>query len=273
LFVEDVDSDFGISISFGCENGKWESTTKPMGYQVQGDGRIVSVASGNRTEINAWLKDLNWIADADFLGSEDIIVTLTDNVNDNVTGAAPTVLKIIIPMSVVPILKCLLNDCKSCNAQKDEKSVCGWCPSACNGQGRCLEATGRQTGPLFGICPNALNGQAWMMCEAPEKDLVSPIVLGYSLTTIVAICAAVFFYSYRTNYGSLRSSIRSKMRIVRTLARDFNLLPHKDFQFVKVFVIACCGALAIVVPTILGIVPATGSSEYLTGASMLTIKV
>ena len=112
-----------------------------------------------------------------------------------------------------------------------------------------------------------------MMCEAPEKDLISPIVLGYSFATIVAICAAVFFYSYRTNYGSLRSSIRSKMRIVRTFARDFNLLPHKDFQFVKVFVIACCGALASVVPTILGFVPATGSSEYLTGASMLAIKV
>ena len=218
IFVEDVDSDFGISISLACQNGKWKSTTSTIGYQVQGDGRIVSVASGNRTEINVWLKGLNWIADADFLGSEDILVTLTDNVNDTITGAAPTVLKITIPISVVPIIKCLFNDCKSCNAQKDEKSVCGWCPSACNGQGRCLEATASQSGPFFGICPSASNGQAWMMCEAPAKDLISPIILGYSLTTILAICAAVFFYSYRTNYGSLRSSIRSKMRIARTLA-------------------------------------------------------
>jgi hypothetical protein len=137
----------------------------------------VSVASGNRTEINVWLKGLNWIADADFLGSEDILVTLTDNVNDTITGAAPTVLKITIPISVVPIIKCLFNDCKSCNAQKDEKSVCGWCPSACNGQGRCLEATASQSGPFFGICPSASNGQAWMMCEAPAKDLISPINL------------------------------------------------------------------------------------------------
>ena len=112
-----------------------------------------------------------------------------------------------------------------------------------------------------------------MMCEPPETDLVTPVVLGYSLVTLVAIGCVAFFYSYRSNYGSLRSSIRSKYRIIRTFARDFNILPHKDFQFVKLFVVASCGAVAVVVPTILGIVPMTGFNELLTGTTSLTIKV
>jgi hypothetical protein len=117
------------------------------------------------------------------------------------------------------------------------------------------------------------NDQSWMMCQPPEKDIVTPVVLGYFVTTTIAIGAIFFFYSYRTNYGSLRSSIRSKFRIVKSLARDFNILPHSDFQYVKLFIVACCGALAIVIPTILGIVPKSGFDEYLTGASRLTIKV
>ena len=273
IFVEDVDSDAGVSISLTCQNGLWVSSTSNMRYTIQNDGRTVSIASGNRTAINAWLKGLKYVADETFLGSEDVLVELSDNVTDAVTSTGPTTLKIVIPVSVLPIIRCLFNDCKTCNEQKDEKSACGWCPSACNGQGRCLEAQLSQDNPKFGVCPSLPNGQKWMMCAPPEKDLITPVVLGYSLTTIIAICAVVFFYSYRTNYGSLRSSIRSKLRIVRTHARNFNILPHKDFQFVKVFVLACCGALAITVPTILGIVPSTGFSEFLTGASKLTIKV
>lgn len=273
IFVEDVDSDAGVSISLSCQNGLWVSSTSNIRYTIQNDGRTVSIASGNRTEINAWLKGLKYVADETFLGSEDVLVQLSDNVTDAVTSTGPTTLKIIIPVSVLPIIRCLFNDCKTCNEQKDEKSACGWCPSACNGQGRCLEAQLSQDSPKFGVCPSLSNGQKWMMCAPPEKDLITPVVLGYSLATIIAICAVVFFYSYRTNYGSLRSSIRSKLRIVRTHARNFNILPHKDFQFVKVFVLACCGAVAITVPTILGIVPSTGFSEFLTGASKLTIKV
>jgi hypothetical protein len=112
-----------------------------------------------------------------------------------------------------------------------------------------------------------------MMCEPPEKDLITPVILGYSISTVIAIGAVAFFYSYRTNYGSLRSSIRSKLRIFRIFARDFNLLPHKDFQFVKLFVVACCGALAIIIPSMLGVVPTRGFNEILTGASSLSIKV
>jgi hypothetical protein len=273
IAVEDVDSELGISISLTCQNGVWQSTHSGVQYLISDDGRIVSISKGNLTEINLWLKGLNFVADKQFLGSEDILISLSDNVVDPVTGAAPVNLKIIVPISVLPVIKCLFNDCKTCNEQKDTASACGWCPSACNGQGRCLEAQLNQDGPKFGICPPLPNDQSWMMCQPPEKDIVTPVVLGYFVTTTIAIGAIFFFYSYRTNYGSLRSSIRSKFRIVKSLARDFNILPHSDFQYVKLFIVACCGALAIVIPTILGIVPKSGFDEYLTGASRLTIKV
>jgi hypothetical protein len=273
IFVEDVDSDSGISISLSCQNGLWKSTALKISYTTEDDGRTVSVTSGNRTEINMWLQGLLYMADESFLGSEDVVVKLTDNVTDAVTESAPIILTITIPMSVLPIIRCLFNDCKTCNEQKNAKFSCGWCPSACNGQGRCIEAQLSQDSPKYGVCPPLANGQKWMVCEPPEKDLITPVVLGYSLFTIVAICGVAFFYSYRTNYGSLKSSIRSKFRILRTFARDFNILPHKDFQFVKLFVAACCGALAVVVPTILSMSPSTGFNELLTGASSLTIKV
>jgi hypothetical protein len=273
VFVEDVDSDVGISISLSCQSGIWRSMAPTVKHVTEDDGRTVSIISGNRTEINIWLKALQYIADETFLGSEDVVVKLSDNVTDPVTSATPTTLKIIIPISVLPIIRCLFNDCKTCIQQKDAKYSCGWCPSACNGQGRCIEAELSQDNPKFGVCPPLPNGQKWMMCEPPETDLVTPVVLGYSLVTLVAIGCVAFFYSYRSNYGSLRSSIRSKYRIIRTFARDFNILPHKDFQFVKLFVVASCGAVAVVVPTILGIVPMTGFNELLTGTTSLTIKV
>lgn len=273
IFVEDVDSDSGISISLSCQNGVWKSTASKTSHLTEDDGRTVSVISGNRTEINVWLRGLMYVADETFLGSEDIVVRLTDNVTDSVTGASPTILKITIPISVLPIIRCLFNDCKTCNEQKDAKFSCGWCPSACNGQGRCIEAQLNQDSPKFGVCPPLSNGQKWMMCEPPEQDLITPVVLGYVLFTVVAIGGVAFFYSYRTNYGSLKSSIRSKFRILRTFARDFNVLPHKDFQFVKLFVVACCGALAVVIPTILGVSQMSGFNELLTGATSLTIKV
>jgi hypothetical protein len=273
IAVEDVDSELGISISLSCQNGLWKSMSSSIRHVTEDDGRTVSIISGNRTEINIWLKDLHYIADETFLGSEDVVVKLTDNATDPATSSPPTTLKIIIPLSVLPIIRCLFNDCKTCNEQKDSKSACGWCPSACNGQGRCIEAELNQDGPKFGTCSALSNGQKWMMCEPPEKDLITPVILGYLISTVIAIGAVAFFYSYRTNYGSLRSSIRSKLRIFRIFARDFNLLPHKDFQFVKLFVVACCGALAIIIPSMLGVVPTRGFNEILTGASSLSIKV
>jgi len=148
---------------------------------------------------------------------------------------------------------CKYGSCSECN--RDLK--CGWCPTTCGGQGKCMIKQGSL--PKFEICEE---GVAWINTSYERNvsrnaafRVCKPKALNLPVVIIAAVCGMLAFgyATYYTisllirRYGSLEVYLRKKKFNFTYTGRKLHVLPPPGADYLGFFIV-------VAVPIVVGLV-------------------
>ncbi len=99
---------------------------------------------------------------------------------------------------------CQYFTCQECTTQTRE--ICGWCPSSCEGRGKCRSAQYEQGPPLFGTCPPICSQglcMGWNMCKAAPDRSWEIGAIGAPTLFVLLVATYVLMMWARRMHGTI----------------------------------------------------------------------
>ena len=162
---------------------------------------------------------------------------------DESNPSIPGLTRAVIDVLVGGAAACKYDNCTTCNAAprssaKPHGTGCGWCPSFCNGLGKCMIEKGGS--PLFETCPTDSRlpfpgNLAYRQCRPPASNLI----LIVSVTVTSLMLGFYIIYSIvrwlQRRHGSLMVYIKKKRFDITYHGRKLYLIPPEGANYLLFF--------------------------------------
>ena len=212
------------------------------------------IAIGTLRDIQIYVSNVEYQSDAQFVGIENLIMTVKDNgcSGDDLTARSVDFETFVLQVVVSRPKVCRFATCESCVAALNED--CGWCPSSCKGKGKCKEALGQGLGPKVGDCPTyCVDGVCltWNMCDVPPDTSWRIGVFGSPFLFLALINIYFLFMWARRHYGTIPLYLaKSGANVLRTM-RNLSLSPQENSRMGQVVYLVCLVSIAALLPGII----------------------
>jgi hypothetical protein len=161
----------------------------------------------------------------------------TKEYNPSIPGLARATIDTVIGGAAA----CEFKNCTDCNsaprtAAGPNGDGCGWCPSFCEGRGKCM--IGRNA-PIFEKCnKHAVTGQGYRECNVvgPDVGLIAGVVVPGALVFFYIAYAFVRWIQRR--HGSVGVYIKKKRFDFTYTGHKLNLLPPEGARYSEFFYLA-----------------------------------
>ena len=157
-------------------------------------------------DIQVFVSNIEYRSDPQFAGIETLIVTINDNGctgEDLVPRFSDTETFVLLVVVSRPKV-CRFATCLECVNSVDE--VCGWCPSACKGKGKCKEAIPDRSRPKVGTCESyCVEGTClrWNQCEPPPDTSWMIGLIGAPILFVSMLSVYFLFMWARRHHGTI----------------------------------------------------------------------
>ena len=212
------------------------------------------IATGRMQDIQVFVSNIEYRSDPQFAGIETLIVTINDNGctgEDLVPRFSDTETFVLLVVVSRPKV-CRFATCLECVNSVDE--VCGWCPSACKGKGKCKEAIPDRSRPKVGTCESyCVEGTClrWNQCEPPPDTSWMVGLIGAPILFVSMLSVYFLFMWARRHHGTIPMYVaKSGARVVRYI-RTLSLSPQEGSRLGQVFYLACLVVMGILLPGII----------------------
>mmetsp|Transcript_1394 Transcript_1394/g.3053 ORF Transcript_1394/g.3053 Transcript_1394/m.3053 type:complete len:3134 (-) Transcript_1394:67-9468(-) len=141
----------------------------------------------------------------------------------------------IIDLSVGAAASCQLNEaineslrCVECA----KLAGCNWCPSFCNGKGKCMIG---KSSPTYEMCPQGAFRKYGQCSDTSGSSKIVPAVIATAVALAVLLICFLFLRWTQRRYGGLRKYLVRKQEDAARVIADLNLATPADARWMEFF--------------------------------------
>ncbi len=160
---------------------------------------------------------------------------------------------------------CQYFTCEECTVQLRE--ACGWCPSSCDGRGKCRSAQFVGGPPLFGSCPVLCKQGVcvgWNQCRTPSDSSWITGAIGAPILFVSLVTLYVLMMWARRMHGTIPMYTARVWRAAGRAVSKFYLAPREHASTLQIAYLVI-GVILFIILTIAGRTASAGTETYSLG--------